>query len=476
VGVFGEKLRKKREQRGLELEAISNTTKISIRMLRALEEEHFQQLPGGVFNRGFVRAYARQVGLDEEEAIADYVTALRESLLQQSILPELPAREPEPSRVVAPEPADTDPEAQEPEARQPDIKQAPENVPPVVGLPASNKKDDDADLQNKAQDAVQTNAQTPEHRPEDRRKQGRRNHEDRRNNNEVRRHEARRDQDRLDKDRLDKARLDEARQEQAGQKQARRPQDSAKPRAVNPLASRFRQKYPAGTPAEPVAESSVHVPWGKLAVALLLVTLTLAFWNFRPHAQPPASHPVVSSTQSRAPLSTPAPSFTQPSQSESSLASSPDSSADNSQRRVETPSPAGTQFAGASSSPIPAATAPRTNSASASPASSPNASQPEFKPRLTHTAAAKPPVTFTLQIRADETTWVSLMVDGKPAARETLIAPAHTSVRATHEIVVKTGNAAGISFQLNGKPIPAQGNEGQAITYLFDATSVHVVQ
>jgi uncharacterized Zn-binding protein involved in type VI secretion len=78
-------------------------------------------------------------------------------------------------------------------------------------------------------------------------------------------------------------------------------------------------------------------------------------------------------------------------------------------------------------------------------------------------------------IRADETTWVSLMVDGKPAARETLIAPAHTSVRATHEIVVKTGNAAGITFQLNGKPIPAQGHEGEAITYLFDATSVHVV-
>jgi hypothetical protein len=67
------------------------------------------------------------------------------------------------------------------------------------------------------------------------------------------------------------------------------------------------------------------------------------------------------------------------------------------------------------------------------------------------------------------------MVDGKPAARETLIAPAHTSVRATHEIVVKTGNAAGVSFQLNGKPIPAQGREGQAITYLFDATSVRVV-
>ena len=54
MGAFGEKLRKQREQRGIELDAISNTTKISTRMLRAIEEEHFDQLPGGVFNKGFV--------------------------------------------------------------------------------------------------------------------------------------------------------------------------------------------------------------------------------------------------------------------------------------------------------------------------------------------------------------------------------------------------------------------------------------
>ncbi|MFZ1010312.1 MAG: helix-turn-helix transcriptional regulator, partial [Candidatus Sulfotelmatobacter sp.] len=79
MGAFGEKLRKQREQRGIELDAISNTTKISTRMLRALEEEHFDQLPGGVFNKGFVRAYARHVGLDEQEAIADYLAALNGS-------------------------------------------------------------------------------------------------------------------------------------------------------------------------------------------------------------------------------------------------------------------------------------------------------------------------------------------------------------------------------------------------------------
>ena len=78
MGAFGEKLRKQRERRGIELEAISNATKISTRMLRALEDENFDQLPGGVFNKGFVRAYARQIGLNEEQAVAEYLEAARQ--------------------------------------------------------------------------------------------------------------------------------------------------------------------------------------------------------------------------------------------------------------------------------------------------------------------------------------------------------------------------------------------------------------
>src|SRR5882757_3049338 len=73
-------------------------------MLRALEEEHFDQLPGGVFNKGFVRAYARQVGLDEEEAVTDYLAALRESQIrQQSILPDFRAAAGKPSTAGAPD-------------------------------------------------------------------------------------------------------------------------------------------------------------------------------------------------------------------------------------------------------------------------------------------------------------------------------------------------------------------------------------
>lgn len=47
-------------------------------MLQALEEDKFGQLPGGIFNKGFVRAYARCVGIDEEQAVSDYLIAAGE--------------------------------------------------------------------------------------------------------------------------------------------------------------------------------------------------------------------------------------------------------------------------------------------------------------------------------------------------------------------------------------------------------------
>jgi len=76
MGSFGERLRKEREQKNISLEDISLETKIGTRLLRALEEEHFDQLPGGIFNKGFVRAYARHLGLDEEQTVADYLSAI----------------------------------------------------------------------------------------------------------------------------------------------------------------------------------------------------------------------------------------------------------------------------------------------------------------------------------------------------------------------------------------------------------------
>jgi len=75
VESFGARLKREREKKGVTLDDISISTKIGTRLLRALEEEHFDQLPGGIFNKGFVRAYARHLGMDEDQAIADYLEA-----------------------------------------------------------------------------------------------------------------------------------------------------------------------------------------------------------------------------------------------------------------------------------------------------------------------------------------------------------------------------------------------------------------
>jgi cytoskeleton protein RodZ len=72
---FGDRMKREREMRGIKLEEIAESTKIGKRNLEALEQEHFDQLPGGIFNKGFVRAYAKFLGLDEEQAVNDFLTA-----------------------------------------------------------------------------------------------------------------------------------------------------------------------------------------------------------------------------------------------------------------------------------------------------------------------------------------------------------------------------------------------------------------
>ena len=72
---FGARLKREREQRKITLDDISSSTKIAPRFLVAIEEEQFDQLPGGIFNKGFVRSYARYLGIDENQAVADYVAA-----------------------------------------------------------------------------------------------------------------------------------------------------------------------------------------------------------------------------------------------------------------------------------------------------------------------------------------------------------------------------------------------------------------
>ncbi len=87
---LGPRLKREREQRKITLDEISLSTKISTRLLLAIEEEHFDQLPGGIFNKGFVRAYARSVGLDEAQAVADYELASGVNLAPETAPAESP--------------------------------------------------------------------------------------------------------------------------------------------------------------------------------------------------------------------------------------------------------------------------------------------------------------------------------------------------------------------------------------------------
>ena len=75
---IGEKLRLERETRGIALRDISEQTRISMRYLEAIESDDYRRLPGGIFNRSFIRAYAKFVGYDEQAAIEEYAQTLRD--------------------------------------------------------------------------------------------------------------------------------------------------------------------------------------------------------------------------------------------------------------------------------------------------------------------------------------------------------------------------------------------------------------
>ena len=66
------RLEETRRKRGVSLEQIANTTKISTRFLRAIECEEFDKLPGGVFNTSYIRQYASAIGIPEDSVLSHY--------------------------------------------------------------------------------------------------------------------------------------------------------------------------------------------------------------------------------------------------------------------------------------------------------------------------------------------------------------------------------------------------------------------
>jgi cytoskeletal protein RodZ len=370
VTEFGKKFRLAREAKGISLDDVSNVTKISARMLQAIEEDHFEQLPGGVFNKGFIRAYAKHLGLNPEEAINDYLIALRQAQIDAHEVWD-PAR-PVVPRTPAPRPA----------------------VPEKSSIPAYSKPT----LKEDARVEVQE-------------------------------------------------------------------EEEELPHLQLPRAEDIRP-----TPVNFTVARDNSFPWRILAFAAVIIVLGAVLWIRHSRAtntqaasakpQPASAASVPTLVNASQPAST-TPADTAINQPSSTLNANP-------APMTESPSHA--------SSPSP--TTPPAHAAKKSEDTSgekvivkSDVTIRTFNPPPAPPAKTAAPM--TLIIRANETTWVSVIADGQPHTQETLIAPAHTSVRAAREITVKVGNAAGVSFLWNNQEIEPQGAESEVKTFTFDSTGMH---
>jgi cytoskeleton protein RodZ len=344
VGAFGDKFREERDRQHISLDDVARVTKISPRMLQAIEEERFSQLPGGVFNKGFIRAYAKHLGLDGEEAVNDYLACMRQAQIDASV--------------------------------------ALASSETSGGLPA------------------QPNTS----------------------------HRAK-----------------------TAQEEAEELSDLQLPRAEDVVRRR-----PAFLSSRP------GFPWRAVVAIVVLVFAVGAFWARRTHSAPAPE------STSQPPASSPNPA-TSP-----SSVSTPSAAASNG----SLPSPSASLPQPAALSGVSSANAPAADATILASKQTPVPEDDDATPVPAHKSAAATATSapkLTLVIRAAETSWISVTADGQPISHETLIAPAHTSVRANREIVVKAGNAAGVTFLWNGKEIPAQGAESEVKTLVFDVEGMRVV-
>jgi cytoskeletal protein RodZ len=378
VGEFGDKFRKAREKKELSLDDVSNVTKIGSRMLQAIEEEHFDQLPGGVFNKGFIRAYAKHLGLNDEEAVTDYLACLRQAQIdaQEVWEPQRP-RHPRPSSPVKPR-------VLEPNKPEP-------------GKPA-------------------VNSQPP------------------------------------------------AQVEELPELQLPRAED-VRPRRNN-LGGKFTHE----------------IPWRILAITAVVVVLGVILWTRRSHSTNTAAASTApartmqsktepatteqATTAPSAPVTVPAQA---PRNQPSAVVSSTSTSSHSSTLNSQPPQPTEPASAAHPATPASASRPDADGNSSGNDVTVRSFAKPSPQPTGKSTA------TLTLVIRATETSWISVLADGQTVSQETLIAPAHTSVRATREIVARIGNAAGVTFLWNGQEIPAAGAEAEVKTFVFDANGMRVV-
>jgi cytoskeleton protein RodZ len=357
VGEFGEKFRKEREKQGISLDDVSNVTKISSRMLRAIEDEEFDRLPGGVFNKGFIRAYAKHLGLNDDQAVNDYLACLRQSQVDAQ-------------------------DVWDPQAR----------------------------------------AATPERR-------------------------------------------------QPGASDRRR-MSSPPPEAEELPELQLPRAEHVAPPRRDYAEPRDHaIPWRILALAVLVAVLAVLLWHRHSPSTPTsvaATPPVTSAAQT--------PSQPANTAAQTTTATSPAPAL----TRPSTPKSLSSLSASSSARPLkpvavkPAVTAGADSNNQENDVLATQADQIANPPAEAQapSASASP---LNLVIRASENSWISVSADGQDVLHETLIAPAHTSIHAAREIVLRIGNAAGVTFLWNGHELPAQGAEAEVKTIVFDASGMRVV-
>lgn len=370
MGEFGDKFRKAREKKELSLDDVSNVTKIGTRMLQAIEEEHFERLPGGVFNKGFIRAYAKHLGLNDEEAITDYLACLRQAQIDAH------------------------------EVWQPDHPEQPRPAAPEKPRVVAAKK-------------PAADSRLP------------------------------------------------AAVEELPELQLPRAED------VRPRQRDFG------------AKPALEIPWRILAITVVVIVLGVILWMRRSHS----TNAAAASTASAG--TAPAPTLPDKTASEGTNPSPvlAASQAPKNPAAGLTVAPASTHSSAPSSPPSQrtesAATRPVIAAAATPPAADgSDADKNDVAVRSGATSnpklSVKSPASMTLVIRATETSWISVLADGQTVSQETLIAPAHTSVRATREIVARIGNAAGVTFVWNGQEMPAEGAEGEVKTFVFDSSGMRV--
>lgn len=72
---FGANLKRERELRAISLEEISKTTKISVRLLTAIEMDRYDIFPEGIFRKSFIKSYAKYLGMNEDKVLQEYLLA-----------------------------------------------------------------------------------------------------------------------------------------------------------------------------------------------------------------------------------------------------------------------------------------------------------------------------------------------------------------------------------------------------------------